>query len=112
MVVTNPDAQSGTLPNGFFVSSKIWNGSLSSDWHTAANWTLSGVPTAGDDVLIPDVTNDPIISNGEAAVNSLTISAGAVLDLTDRRLSVEDTLTNNGTLRQTLDVATGSTTDF
>ncbi len=110
--VTNPDAQSGALPNGFSVGSKIWNGSLSSDWHTAANWTPSGAPASSDDVHIPDVTNDPLISNGNAAVNSLLINAGAVLDLTDRALTVQDTLTNNGTLKQTLDVITGNTTNF
>jgi len=63
-------------------------------------------------VLIPDVANDPIISTGDAAVNNLMIDARAVLELTDRALTVEGTLTNHGTLGQAQDVATGSTTNF
>ncbi|MBN2390429.1 MAG: hypothetical protein JXR84_06885, partial [Anaerolineae bacterium] len=115
VVVTNPDTQSGTLPDGFTVlpaDGKTWNGSVSSDWHTAGNWTPTGVPVIGDDVIIPDVTNDPVISTGDAAVNSLTINSAAIVDLTDRTLTVEGTLTNNGTLKQTQGVAPANSTEF
>ena len=115
VVVTNPDTQSGTLPDGFTVLSaadKVWNGNLNSDWHTADNWTPTGVPGSGDDVLIPNVTNDPVISAGDAAVNSLIINSGAIVDLTDRALTVEGTLTNNGTLKQTQDVVPDNSTEF
>jgi subtilisin family serine protease len=91
---------------------KTWNGSVNSDWHNAANWTPSGVPTGGIDVTIPDMTNDPVISNGDAATDDLTLNAGAILDLTTRTLSVEGTLTNNGTLKQTGVVSTTGTTNF
>ncbi|MCP4541012.1 MAG: DNRLRE domain-containing protein [Chloroflexi bacterium] len=91
---------------------KIWDGSASTDWHTADNWTPSGVPTSGDDVVIPDVSNDPVISGADAAVDSLTIETGAVLDLGDRVLTVEGTLSNDGTLKQTMDVSEGSTSNF
>ncbi|MGD9030735.1 MAG: DNRLRE domain-containing protein, partial [Anaerolineae bacterium] len=91
---------------------KTWDGSVSSDWHTAANWTPSGVPTSNDDVTIPDVTNDPVMATSDAQVNSLTVHEGAMLDLTDRTLTVEGTLTNNGTLKQTRGVAEGTTTQF
>jgi hypothetical protein len=114
VVVTNPDSQSGTLSNGFTVtfSGKTWNGSVSSDWHTAGNWAPSGVPASADNVVIPNVARDPIISNNNAAVNNLTVSSGAVLDLTNRQLTVEGTLVNNGTLKQTRNVAAGGTTNF
>ncbi len=114
VVVTNPDSQSGTLPNGFTVSfsGKTWNGSISSDWHIAGNWTPSGVPTSTDDVVIPNVARAPVISSGDAAANGLTINTGAVLDLTSRKLTVEGTLTNNGTLKQTQSVAGSSPTNF
>ncbi len=91
---------------------KVWDGSTDTDWHTADNWTASGVPTSSDDVVIPDVVNDPVISSSDAAANSLTVNQGAVLDLTDRTLTVEGTLTNNGTLKQTLSVSGGSTSEF
>jgi hypothetical protein len=114
VVVTNPDAQSGTLPNGFTVtfSGKTWTGAISADWHTSGNWTPVGVPGIGDDVLIPAVARAPVIAAGDAAINNLTINSGAVLDLTDRPLTVEGALTNNGTLRQTQGVAAGDTTEF
>jgi hypothetical protein len=114
VVVTNPDSLSGTLSNGFTVtiSGKTWNGSVSSDWHTAGNWAPSGVPASINDVVIPDVARAPVASSSDAAVNSLTINSGAVLDLTSRRLTAEGTLVNNGTLKQTQSVAAGSTTNF
>lgn len=114
VVVTNPDAQSGTLSNGFTVtfSGKTWTGAVSTDWHTSGNWDPTGVPVIGDDVLIPDVVRDPIISTGNAAVNNLMINSGATVDLTDRTLTVEGTLTNNGTLKQTQDVAQDVSTEF
>jgi hypothetical protein len=93
-------------------AAKTWNGDLSSDWHTADNWTPSGVPTSGDDVTIPDVTHDPVVSSGDAAVNNLTVNPGAVLDLTGHTLMVEGVLTNNGTLKQTQGVWGGSTSEF
>ncbi len=112
VVVTNPDSQSGMLPNGFTVNEpfvgKTWTGSASSDWHTAGNWSPSGVPGAGDDVLIPNVARDPVISTGDAAANSLTIDSGAVLDLTTRHLTVEGALTNNGTLKQAKTVSSAT----
>ena len=49
---------------------KTWNGSVSNDWYTAANWTPTGVPTSLDCVLIPNIDtastsdSDPIIIGG------------------------------------------------
>ena len=82
------------------LSGKTWNGSSSSDWHTAGNWTPTGVPASADNVMIPDTARDPIISSRDAVASSLTINSGAVLDLTSRKLTVEGTLINNGTLKQ------------
>lgn len=86
---------------------KTWDGSAGTDWHNAANWTPSGVPTVEDDVTVPAVANEPVISASDAAANNLTVEAGATLHLTTRILSVEGTLTNNGTLRQTAEVTAG-----
>jgi hypothetical protein len=41
---------------------KTWNGSVNTDWNTAANWTPTGIPTGSDCVIVPITTNDPIIS--------------------------------------------------
>ncbi len=115
-----PDAASGAgmdAPPGYdqpylAAAIKTWDGSTSSDWHVAANWTPIGVPTITDDVVIPNVANDPIISSGDAQVNNLTIESDAVLDLTDCTLTVEGILTNTGTLKQTSVVSAGSPASF
>src|SRR5262249_33952195 len=51
----------------------VWNGSISSDWHTASNWTPNLVPGSFTDVLIPtaSVTNEPIISTASSSINAL-----------------------------------------
>ncbi|TBX67647.1 T9SS sorting signal type C domain-containing protein [Flavobacterium silvisoli] len=63
--------------------SKVWNGSVDTDWNKANNWTPIGVPTNTDCVVIPDVTNDPIISGTayNAYGYNLTIKNGGNLTL-------------------------------
>jgi hypothetical protein len=65
------------------IGSKIWNGSVNTDWNTANNWTPIGIPTNLDCVVIPDVTNDPIISGTSynAYGYTLTVLAGGNLQL-------------------------------
>jgi hypothetical protein len=112
--VTDPGALSVTddFRVTVFSTVKTWTGSSSQDWHTAGNWSPAGVPTAFHDVIIPETPADPIISKQDAVAESLTIRSGATLDLTDRQLSVEGLVTNNGTLIQTQSVSTGTTTPF
>lgn len=63
------------------VRSKTWNGSGGTDWNNMANWTPVGVPTSSDCVLIPNVTNDPIVNTGNAYAFNLTIQNGGVLQI-------------------------------
>ena len=68
-----------------------WTGATSTDWATATNWSYGTVPIATDDVVIPNVTNKPII--GAAAVsNSLTINTGATLTISGTNLVESDVL--------------------
>ena len=60
-------------------SQTTWNGSSSTDWNTAANWSTNSVPTSSDDVIIPNVTNDPIITSSSDVCQNLTIQSGGVL---------------------------------
>jgi hypothetical protein len=57
-----------------------WTGTTDSEWTTPANWS-AGVPDANDDVTIPDVTNDPILST-TAEVRSVEVQVGAALSIT------------------------------
>ena len=66
--------------NSFFSRAQItWDGSSSTDWNTAANWSSNSVPTSSDDVTIPDVANDPILSSSSDVCKDLTIQNGAIL---------------------------------
>ena len=61
---------------------KVWDGSSSTDWNTASNWTPAGVPIVTEAVYIPNVANDPVIGAGaDAEACSLTVEAGGVLTL-------------------------------
>lgn len=62
------------------INSKTWNGSVSSNWNIAANWTPAGVPSSQHCVVIPDVANAPVITSGnEGFAKSLTLLEGASL---------------------------------
>ncbi|MEO1052050.1 MAG: T9SS type A sorting domain-containing protein [Bacteroidota bacterium] len=56
-----------------------WTGAVSTDWHTAGNWSPTQVPTNTNEVVIPLVTspsNQPIVSIADASCLSLTITDG------------------------------------
>jgi hypothetical protein len=74
-----------------------WNGSVSSDWNNAHNWTASMgpgiVPTGNEDVIITNVMNSPrLIASGQKA-KKLTINPGARLiietDFDDANIDLE-----------------------
>ena len=70
----------------------IWDGSESTAWGTGDNWFGNTAPGSGDNISIPDVTNDPVVS-GDLTINtegSMTIQAGAALTVNG------DLTTNNG----------------
>jgi hypothetical protein len=89
----------GVLNNGYAyllnnlpVLVMTWTGTSSSDWNTSENWDY-GVPEAENDVIIPDVANDPVVDEDPATPAtcgnlslesdaSLTINAGKALTVT------------------------------
>ncbi len=79
----------------------IWTGITSTDWHVASNWCPPIVPIAASNVVIPSApVNQPLISNGFAVCNNLTINSGAAhLDMSSSMmltLSPNAVFTNNG----------------
>ncbi len=67
------------------LSSFTWNGSISIDWSTAANWTPVGNPSELNDAIIPDASttpDDPTLPLGAAAIGRLTIESGGILNAT------------------------------
>ncbi len=83
-----------------------WNGSVSTDWANPCNWSPNGVPSATNNVAIPNVTNDPVISSGTPAFanrinqntsSKLTVNNGA--SLTSAQIDIENAeLINSGTI--------------
>lgn len=59
-----------------------WHGSENNDWNTAANWDENAVPTTLRNVIIPDVTNQPVVTSGVgASCYNLTVNSGASLTI-------------------------------
>jgi hypothetical protein len=83
---------------GAFISAGTlltWNGSVSTDWGTAANWTPAQVPTANNDVVIPSNTpNIATVSNAQQARN-VTLNSGTLTLANTAVLSVGGNFTNN-----------------
>lgn len=82
---------------------KIFTGTVSNDWANKDNWMPAGVPGADDDVYIPKVTNNPVISANATCrslyinTGTLTVNAGFNIDVLGN-LTVAGTLTGSGTL--------------
>lgn len=80
-------------------TNNTWTGSTDSDWNTSSNWSC-GIPVAVSDVTIPNVTNNPVVTQtgvSTAVCNNLTIASGAVLTIAaGKALTVNGVLTNNG----------------
>jgi hypothetical protein len=72
---------------------KVWNGSENTDWSNIDNWTPNQIPSGSDCVIIPNTSNQPIISgtnyNGLAGTlrildnATLTVDSANSLTVTD-----------------------------
>jgi hypothetical protein len=75
-----------------------WTGATDTDWGTAANWNYGSLPSVSGNVVINDVTNDPVVNNdltSPAECEDLTINTSAVLTIAaGKALKVNGTLTN------------------
>jgi len=75
----------GTYHLGFansVANTLVWNGSASTSWTTAANWTPNGSPDFNTNVIIPDAgttPNDPEF-NASSEVATMSIEANGILN--------------------------------
>jgi uncharacterized protein (TIGR02145 family) len=61
-----------------------WDGTAGNIWRDTANWANSYVPDAGHNVVIPNTTNDPVISTSyNAYCNNLLTLEGAELSISN-----------------------------
>lgn len=91
----NPDQHLAVSSGALVSQDRVWNGSVSNAWNTAANWTPSGAPTQFAKATIPGgVPNNPLIGTG---VNAVALE----IDVTDGTLNMNGgTLTVNGHFRR------------
>ncbi|MES2776938.1 MAG: hypothetical protein V4722_22365 [Bacteroidota bacterium] len=80
----------------YSTQTNTWTGAVSNNWNTAGNWS-AGVPDATDEVVIPNVTNDPVISVAGALAKSVEIRSGSLLTI-----SAAGSLNINGAITQGL----------
>lgn len=60
----------------------LWDGDVSSNWHTSANWNDGQVPDASVDVTIPPGTPyECRVYTADAYCNNLSVQAGATLNI-------------------------------
>ncbi|MDO7851417.1 Ig-like domain-containing protein [Hymenobacter convexus] len=96
----NTAAPQFTLTYTAPVTAVTWNGTISTDWYTAGNWTPNVVPTASLDATVPgSAPNQPFIGAGTAFALNLALNSGATLTQTGGTLTINANLTNNGTFR-------------
>jgi hypothetical protein len=75
------------ITNVVVMGSKLWNGSVDSDWNKPNNWTPAILPTATECVVIPITANNPIVSQVvvgvpyHALAGTLTVLNGATLTI-------------------------------
>lgn len=79
-----------------YTPAAIWLGTSSTLWATVGNWSENSVPSGT--VIIPNVTNDPVITYSGATSSNLTIESGGALTLTVNGCLTVGALTNSGTL--------------
>lgn len=81
---------------------KVWTGAIDSSWHTAGNWSPSGVPTSGQTVEIRGNTTPRPVVTLDATVRSISINPwwnnpGDQLRIRNNAtLTITDDLTLNG----------------
>jgi hypothetical protein len=83
----------------FTTTGKGWIGATNTDWATNTNWSPNVVPISSDNLVIPNVTNKPIITAGtNATANTITINASSSLTIkSGGNLTIEGDLIQNGT---------------
>ncbi|MCP9751608.1 hypothetical protein [Ferruginibacter sp. HRS2-29] len=74
---------------------QTWDGSTSSDWNLADNWTPATIPTASSSVSIPNTPNKPILANSVTIAN-FTTAAGSGLNFNGFSLTATGNFNLNG----------------
>src|SRR6185437_14690747 len=94
-------------------TSYTWNGSLSSAWTTAGNWTPNGIPGSADNVTIVTGSNTCQLTASQS-IGNFTLTSGA-LDLGGTTLTINGatvTFTKGTVQNGTVAIPAAATTSF
>ncbi|WGH76327.1 T9SS type A sorting domain-containing protein [Tenacibaculum tangerinum] len=90
------DVNASNANQQFRLISSEWNGSASTDWGTASNWTPNSVPTTSSYIRVPNVTNQPTITTS-VEVQDIFINTSSSLNV-NNALTVAGDFTNLGSV--------------
>ena len=90
-----------------------WTGDVNSSWSNAANWSSNTIPVSTDKIIIPDVSNPPLIeSSNNVEFDYALIKPFAQLNVAGD-LKVNGNIANSGTLTFKSDAtSTGQLDEF
>jgi hypothetical protein len=84
------------------VTDVVWNGSVSTDWFMADNWTPAQVPTSTINAyVLAGMPRYPVLVGNTALAQQLIIGANASVTQNDGNLVVNQAWTNDGTFTAT-----------
>ncbi|CAM1345180.1 T9SS type A sorting domain-containing protein [Tenacibaculum amylolyticum] len=85
-----------------------WTGATDSNWITNGNWSYNQTPSNSNNITIPNVANQPVISSGVMAeINDLTIEALGSFDISDGGTVV---VNGNFSTTETINIQSSATT--
>ncbi len=71
-----------------------WTGNIDTAWEKAGNWSTNAIPPSGQNIIIPNVPNKPVISSA-VVINGITINPNSRLTVGPKgSLTVNNTLVN------------------
>ena len=102
--LSRPQGQADDI--GAYEHQNTWNGSISTNWNAAANWTENVVPVSGRSPIIAPTSNNPIINgndgssnDGNVVLDNITIKSSAALTIEkDGSLNIAKDFNNQGTV--------------
>ena len=99
-VVKNKSCDAAESPIVKIGIRNLWTGEKDSDFNDTKNWSDEAIPLAGGGcptVLIPAVTNQPVLSTGNVNITNLQINANASMQVAGSGiLGIAGSINNNG----------------
>ncbi|MCD4683174.1 MAG: hypothetical protein K8R86_07825, partial [Bacteroidales bacterium] len=75
----------------------IWEGTVSTDWHNANNWTFNHIPDNTSNISIPvNCPHFPVVSGAVAECKNLTIASNAILTISNAQLTINGDMIIHG----------------